>query len=479
MTKYRLITPVCLLICLFFYTSSSFSATYYIDYAGGSDSNSGLSTSSPWKHSPGMNGFSGRYSHTAGDRFVFKGGVTWPSATLPLTISYSGTPGKNDVYTSHQAWYAGTSWTRPVFNGENNIGRYTGLIESLNKQYFTIEYIRITGSGLEGATDDQSYGMKIVGTGLNDITIQYMQLVPYSKSNLVLSACGKSATTTGLVIQYNDFQGAMNNIEMGCTDNTSTVDGMIIRGNSFSNYSQLSKGDHPDGIHFHNKGGALRRFSNVEISGNKFYGVWKESNTAQIYFEDAVCSARIFNNVFSISNANGKGGYIFSPGQIAVYGSDHVEIYNNTFCTDTIGGSPNWPLSHIIFSAGLSRFNGKHTVKGNIFSGARNAIIYNPSMTMVIDYNLYSLNFGGSPGKWDANSKTASQWQAAGNDVYGIFKNPKFIRIPDDLRLQPASPARASFPIAQTPKNIFNTDFSGFARPQTRAWDMGAYQSNQ
>lgn len=61
----------------------------------------------------------------------------------------------------------------------------------------------------------------------------------YIRPSLV---CRDIMDKTGLVIQDNVFQGAMNNIEMGCTDNTSTVDGIIIRENSFSNYSQLSKG---------------------------------------------------------------------------------------------------------------------------------------------------------------------------------------------------------------------------------------------
>lgn len=62
-------------------------ATYYIDYASGSDANAGTSTGSPWKHCPSMEPFSGSYSHSDGDVFVFKGGVTWPNAALPLYIT--------------------------------------------------------------------------------------------------------------------------------------------------------------------------------------------------------------------------------------------------------------------------------------------------------------------------------------------------------------------------------------------------------
>jgi hypothetical protein len=50
-------------------------ATYYIDYSAGSDVNNGTSKTTPWQHAPGMTGFSGRYTHQAGDHFIFKGGV--------------------------------------------------------------------------------------------------------------------------------------------------------------------------------------------------------------------------------------------------------------------------------------------------------------------------------------------------------------------------------------------------------------------
>ena len=457
---------------------NAMAATYYIDYDSGADSNDGTSTSTPWKLCPGMVGFAGSYTHSAGDRFVFKGGVTWPYAALPLTIGYSGVSGNPDVYTSDQTWHDGASWTRPTFDGENQPGLWVPIIYALNRTHFTLEYIKITGAGLEGADDDKSYGISLNGsngTGLSGVTIQYMELIPFCNSNLVLAACGGGATTTGLVIQYNTFYGSMNHIQLGCTDNTSTVDGMIIRGNTFSGYTQVSSSaDHPDGIHLHNKSGAVRRFSNVEISGNKFYGQWQMVNTGQIYFEDSVSSAKIFNNVFTINNTVGDDWYIFSPGQVVIYGSDNVEVYNNTFCTDTIGGTPNWPLSSIIFSLGLSEYSGTFSVKNNIFSGARNSVMYDPTMTVNIDYNLHALVFSGSPGSWDANSKTWEQWQSQGNDLHGESADPKFVTIPTDLSLQSDSPAINKGVDLST---SFTSDLLGNARPTgAGTWDIGAYE---
>ena len=94
--------------------------TYYIDYETGADSNAGTTKAAPWKHCPGMAPFTGSYSHTEGDRFVFKGGVTWPNAALPLLINDGGADGNPDEYGAlDTTWYTGSSWSRAVFDGDS------------------------------------------------------------------------------------------------------------------------------------------------------------------------------------------------------------------------------------------------------------------------------------------------------------------------------------------------------------------------
>ena len=95
-------------------------ATYYIDFVGGSDTNDGRSIATPWKGHPYMACRSGgSYSHSAGDRFIFKGGVTWPHTCFQMTIGASGTSGNIDYYGVDKTWFTGPSWTRPIFNGEH------------------------------------------------------------------------------------------------------------------------------------------------------------------------------------------------------------------------------------------------------------------------------------------------------------------------------------------------------------------------
>ena len=109
--------------------------TYFIDYTNGADSNNGLSTNAPWKHHPYMpvpgDAFTGSYTHQAGDRFIFRGGVVWPytcfntndpgspHATFVngMALQAGGSPTAWDYYGVQSNWFVRTSFTRPVFDG--------------------------------------------------------------------------------------------------------------------------------------------------------------------------------------------------------------------------------------------------------------------------------------------------------------------------------------------------------------------------
>jgi len=100
-----------------------FGATdYYFDYTAGNDANNGTSTATAKKRHFYMKGYSGpAYTHAAGDRFIFKGGVTWPNAAFQMNITAGGTAGSPDYYGADVTWYTGGSFTRPVFDYENTL----------------------------------------------------------------------------------------------------------------------------------------------------------------------------------------------------------------------------------------------------------------------------------------------------------------------------------------------------------------------
>jgi hypothetical protein len=97
--------------------------TFYIDYASGSNANNGTSRTTPWKTHPYMNHSAGcdnssgpTYQHQAGDRFIFKGGVTWPAACFTMSIGAGGTPSAQDYYGVDLTWYSGGAFTRPLWD---------------------------------------------------------------------------------------------------------------------------------------------------------------------------------------------------------------------------------------------------------------------------------------------------------------------------------------------------------------------------
>lgn len=107
---------------------------FYIDFAGGSDSNDGLTTTTAWKHAPGMTGVTGVpaaintnvdggtcHDGNAGCnysdyQFIFRGGVTWDHTAFQWVIRLYGTSGHPVYFGVDMTWYSGASWTRPIFD---------------------------------------------------------------------------------------------------------------------------------------------------------------------------------------------------------------------------------------------------------------------------------------------------------------------------------------------------------------------------
>jgi parallel beta-helix repeat protein len=80
-----------------------YATTYYIDFAGGNDTNTGKTHASAWKHAPGdtnATGNAGSVTLNPGDLVLFKGGVVYRGS---IKIQASGTAG-------HPITYRGDGW---------------------------------------------------------------------------------------------------------------------------------------------------------------------------------------------------------------------------------------------------------------------------------------------------------------------------------------------------------------------------------
>src|SRR5690349_5927739 len=127
---------------LLFLAVNASAGTYFIDFVGGADGNVGTTPSAPWKHHPFMAGWTGKYTHGAGDRFIFKGGVTWDHTCFPLSVSADGSSGAgNDYYGVDTTWFAGAAWSRPVFDGEHIA---SSMVSVSSRHRVTIDNLEIT-----------------------------------------------------------------------------------------------------------------------------------------------------------------------------------------------------------------------------------------------------------------------------------------------------------------------------------------------
>ncbi len=158
--------------------------TFYIDYASGSNSNSGSSKSTPWKTHPYMqtgancteSGSAPPYAHVAGDQFIFKGGVTWPVACFQMSIPAGGNSGASDYYGVDQTWYSGGSFARPLFDMGQNVpgGRHVITAASSFGGYATFDNLEIANQQVPlGAVNaDDAYNFAAVTGSLPGVLIE-------------------------------------------------------------------------------------------------------------------------------------------------------------------------------------------------------------------------------------------------------------------------------------------------------------------
>lgn len=442
-------------------------ATYYIDYGAADDSAAGTSTATPWKRCPGMTGFAGSYSHSAGDVFIFKGGVVWP---LRLTVGYSGTTGSPDVYKTDASWYTGGTWARAIIDPD---GASSGILCS-GQSNVTFDGIHVRDCGLSNR------GMSLVyGDGFT-VTNCWIQ----SRAVNGLEWYVTANTATKFHVRNSLFSENPNSIYCFGATNTIASD-VFIDGNTFLGHSDVDpEGSHPDGIQFGGwapesnppqvSGGYT--FTNVVISHNIFKGDWPYGGTSQVFFGEGVGGADIHNNQFAFDNTTDLvANYMFSPGLVYVFRSSYIRIYNNTFSSDAIKATNTGARDGVNVSHSCKDV----WIKNNIFSEMEFPV--NASGTNLsgiqIDYNLYKVRSGGYAvwynGSRSSNLATIQSW---GFETNGIIDDPEFHTLPSSgvagvYTVQGTSPAIGE---GADLGSTYQIDAAGNLR--SAPWDIGAYE---
>jgi hypothetical protein len=437
-------------------------STYYIDFVSGSDSNNGTAKGTPWKHHPYMSGWAGSYSHSSGDHFIFKGGVTWPRTTgtaLPLVAAAGGTSGNNDYYGVDATWYTGGSWTRPVFDDEYTDGDQA-TFDVRNRSYITIDNLEIKNM-LASMTN---YNFSLVyGYNASNITIQNCYLHDWwnTGANDQTKHGGVFGISSITLLNNTISNNAHPNNGLAVSDSNGTVSGNIIHdmpsamvgvegiisGNTIYNInwpvSDFDGAEHTNVI-YSVSAGTTYMYNNVihdTLAGVVMEGepCWNGGNGT--YY--------IYNNLVYNGSLNAGGGGMIDISNEGGSGSScgTAYIYNNTTETQTTngiritGGQSSTPLANIV-------------VQNNHNIGAGVEVDGVSPVSLTNTNNLLM-----------SESTATSQGYVLGNQYAPTSGSDSTVGAGLNLT---SSCAASRSSLCSDPLSV--------ARPSSGAWDVGAYE---
>src|SRR4051794_27222843 len=302
------------------------SATYYIDFTAGSDSNNGLSTSAPWKRHPYMTGWAGSYSHSAGDQFIFKGGVTWDATCLPLQFSVGGTLSSHDYYGVSSSWYAGSAWSRPIFDAQYARGVIFWMHQTAN-------CVTIDGLDLRGLKATSNFGQSSISIeGCTQLTVTNCWIHKWTHASTVTTdgqfggffntPVGQHAGLTNIILTHCDIGNADGDGNSGtCIYYAGEVAFCKIH-------------DSPEGI----------LHGGYSVHDNEFYNIvasYDPTQHANVYYMDAwngyypVNGPCLFYNNYIHGNVGGAE-MIYPNGSVPSTGYADFYIYNNVVIAENL-----------------------------------------------------------------------------------------------------------------------------------------------
>ncbi len=511
--------------------SNSNAATYFVDFAAGSNSNNGTSENSSWKHCPGDPDATAGPANVAlspGDRIKFKGGIVYFGSVI---ISRSGSSDAPILYDGNHTGEWGTG--RAVMDLQHVAGTLITGIRNVSN--IVVRGFELRNAG--GYADDDpilmttcadaeitdtpvGVGVSFVDGGNRGIRLENLYLhrlgnwrntEPFSGVNSVTGVGITIQDCDGVVIKNCELtkmrigfsikaSKQINGIDIdGCDLHDYIVWGfdiapraadaklsnISIRNTKIHDYHQHDSGNwlgcgekpHTDGI-FLRSAGLTSTWTNIVIQGCEFYADYPENSaggTASIYVSQGP-SVTIFNNTFR-SDAHTRSigvGHSNPSGMEQV-----VRIYNNSFFNSA---------TPIVLAGETNTAKRKVYIQNNIFSrsGQANAIMVNHDsgvLPAVLDRNVYW-----DPGNpvtvkyvlYSGGYKRFSDVRALGYEANGFFVDPGFAftnaSLPsgNDLRLITSGGAVAR---GANLSGFFSTDKDGQPRAATGNWDIGAYIS--
>ena len=458
-------------LCILLLSALSFSvataATYYIDFSSGSNSNAGTQLN-PWKSHPYMTnaarcaGALPTYSHVAGDRFIFKGGATWPNACFPIIpLGASGDANHIDYYGADQTWYAGATWAQPIFDaGGSVIPTHNNFFYNLyGRAYLTLDNFELTGYHWSG-TGGLSL-MVGMGNGTN-VLVQNLTIhnwthggAPGTADNcrIIYGTSGtagqEAASNTITGVDEGGGTYSCQALSQIASAHVNTISNVItamlnvplVYGNTIN-----TVGMSWDGIVHCN---AIEVFTPATIYANKIDNV--PLGCPGIYLASGISEPGIsgdfyvYNNV--VTNNYRAGGFIELANRLSAVTTSRYFIWNNSVEGGSGGTGPCFAVD--VEEGGVYAIGEVHLQNNHCVTSYGNPWCYNVGgsgcgniTSMTADHNLVTAN-----GTW-YSSLYRPQSSSAGTVDSGT----------------------------SAPASTFTVDIDGASRNQGKAWDIGAYE---
>ncbi len=488
-------------------------ATYYVDFASGSNSNSGISPGSAWKHCPGDNNASGIPGSTvlqAGDIVRFRGtyigsiNLKWSGADgNPITYDGKDWGERTTITTAFQSSGgfsgAGTPTNNVVIRGFlfTQIGGYSAS----DSIWSTTTPVTAPPGGV-GITLTSGGRNIIIGDCHFSEIGQWRNVVPMSgttsvtgtgvslenNTNVLVTDCDFTRMKTGvsikstsvisdITVRNSSFHNYMNwLVDVAPRAVGATIRNIVIEGCTFFDYKEfdlpnwngLGEKPHQDGI-FLRTSGMLSTWENIVIRNSKFYSDQASAGgTASIYLSQGA-SADIYNCLFL--NDGHTNAYINVGFNKLAGMRQTVRIWNNTFV--------GWSRA-IKVTPGNSNPD-RVEILNNAFyrTGTFDVVSINPAEigVLLMNNNVYFTDNNARVIHDGAAYRSFSQWVTlSGKDIDSTWGNPQFVNIagaPSSWNVRPASGTsplvKKGVPLLQEFSDAIDGAFRG------NSWDVGAF----
>jgi hypothetical protein len=338
--------------------------TYYVNYAAGSDTNSGTSASSPWQHAPGDKNATGNVKKAdlvGGDEVLFKGGVVYQGS---IAVPASGTPGKPIVYEgtgwgTGQAILSGLTSVQATFTpypGNSSLSVATlpaGMTPSL------ADVVEINGKVALMSNDSASTNPNFPELGLISYSASEMKGSGSSWTFTDATLGATLSTASPSIISNLVFQAyvAGNNVR------NMTVTGYNPSSNALSLSGSFGMPGHPSYLLYNDPAfvSASNPYPEYAVEGNQIIaavtpGVHTVSVSTSPFALRATNKSNVTFDGFNISGYGAKNG---GDGRgIEVFGGNNIQITNNTVSNLAT------PIGYGYSAIGASRANNV-TISGN------------------------------------------------------------------------------------------------------------------